>query len=142
MNMALEHRGFALFQRLGSKLRRISLILDQFSYWRSALLWLVIFINTTFSIYTTIFIYNNQQNLPSTIPLLFFIQNPEQQFIKTTQISLIIIGNLAIQLISISISAKNFFKLKYISHMILVCSLSSTIILFVSIYKSLSMVLP
>lgn len=142
IDLDLEYKGIAFFQRLRLKVKRISLILDQFSFWRSALLWFVIFINTALSIYTTVFIYNNQEILPPTIPLLSFIQNPEQQFIKITQISLIIIGNLTIQFISIIISARNFFKLKYISHMILVSSLISTIILFISIYKTLIMVLP
>ncbi|MEA3357114.1 MAG: hypothetical protein U9Q67_01650 [Patescibacteria group bacterium] len=141
MDMDLKLSGIPFLQRLRFRSKKMSRLLDQFIYWRSALLWFVIFINTALPLLMTAFLYKHIRNLPSEVILLHFSQDTEYRFINTSDLTIVILVNLFIQCGAAIIGSKLYFKLKQVSILILLCSILSAILTYISIYKTLMMFL-
>lgn len=140
--MNLKYKGIPFIQSLIHKMRNFSIILEQFNYWRSGLLWFVIFTNLAVSILVAYKIYSFQADLPKELPIILSQQTSESKFISTPYILIALSVNIAIQIISIAIGGKLYFRLKHVSFFILVCSTVASALFFLSINKSINMALP
>ncbi|MBN2101111.1 hypothetical protein JW710_04465 [Candidatus Dojkabacteria bacterium] len=140
LGLGIKYKGSPFLQRVSLRYRRISRIMDQFSYWRSPVLWLAIFLNTSLSIITAVYFYNNITKIPSSIALFYYYQSPSKRFINSTNVILIVLTNLIVQLFAIIVGGRLYFKSKTLAYFIQTISIITTLALFISIYKPLSLV--
>jgi hypothetical protein len=141
IDMNLKYSNFSFLNKWFYKLRKSAMMLEQFNFWRSPLLWLQIFTVSFTTIYSAIFLYQRRTDLPNQISLFYFQQNPDLRYINTDSILILIAVNILFQLISMFISSKVFFKCKFLSNFVLINSIFSNIFLNIAIFKILRLTL-
>jgi hypothetical protein len=141
LNMDLKFSRLSFIHKIIYKAKKSSVILDQFNYWRSPILWLQIFVITFTTVYGAIFIYQKRTELPNTIPFFFFQQDVTARFIPTDSVLILMAVNIIFQFFSIYVASKTFFKFKFLSTFILINSIVSNIIFNLALFKVLRMTL-
>jgi hypothetical protein len=141
LDMNLKFSNFAFVNKIIYRLKKSTAFLDQFNFWRSPVLWLQIFVITFTTIYGAIFIYQKRTLLPDEIPLFFFQQETTARFINIDAVLILMAGNILLQIISIFISSRVFFKFKFLSHFVLLNSIVSNIVFNLALFKVLRLTL-
>ncbi len=141
MGMDLQFSRFSFLHKLLYQLKRSAWVLEQFSFWRSPILWLQIFVTTFTTIYGAIFIYQKRIDLPDKIPLLYFRQDVASRLINTDTVLIILAVNVALQIVSIFVSSRIYFKFKFLSHFLILCSIISNIFFNLALFKVLRLTL-
>ncbi len=139
MKMGLKYSGNIL-NRIKYRLLKISAFLDQFKFWRSPLLWFDIFINAAATTYSTTWIYSNWDKLPDEITFFYYFSNESKRFISLTDVINTIFIYLFIQLVSVILAYKISSRFRPLATFLLVCIAITSVTFFISLYKSLSLV--
>lgn len=139
--LGIKQKGIPFIQRFIYRMRKTSLLLDRFAYWRSPLLWLVIFINLVCGIALIVIMFQNWGLLPQQIPILYYHQTQELRFISPTLIVEIIFIQVFLQFVTLILGGRIVYKYKRISIYTLIISCISSVAFFASVYKAISMFL-
>lgn len=141
LRLGLEYSGNKLFDYLRYRINKWIIVLDQFSFWRSPLLWLVIFMNGTFT-YGVFHLLLTERSFPPTIPLLYYLPDPSAALFSVTQIPYLILFYLIGQAILVYLSARLFYRAKDLSSFTLFTASLITLLFFVTLYKSILLIRP
>lgn len=141
IDMGLKYHGIPFIQKFLYRIRRFSIFLDQFNYWRLPLLWLLIFLTAASSAILTLYLFTNIENLPEQLPLLNSLSTPKDRLFYSSQITILLMINISIQIVTVIIGMKLFFKSKQITTMLLIISVLASIFLFIGIFKPMNMAL-
>lgn len=138
--LEIEYKGNKTFERLHYKSSKIFVILDQFAFWRSPLLWLLIFVNLGLS-YAFLHLYYSVDTPPA-IPFLYYIPDDNDVLVPTVSLPLFLLAHSVLQFICVYISAKMYYKLKHYSRFIILASILVTLFFYTTMFKSLMLTLP
>lgn len=136
----IEYKGIKTFERLHYRSSKIFAILDQFAFWRSPLLWLLIYVNLLLSYIFLRHYYT--VDTPPTIPLLYYLPNDNDILVSSSSLPLFLLAHSVLQFTGIYISAKMYYKLKQYSKFIILASLLVTLFFYTAMFKSLILTLP
>jgi hypothetical protein len=140
ISMSLKFPGSNLFKQIKHRFSKISTLLDQYMFWRSPLLWFIVFVNAGSTILITTWIYSNLDKLPDQVSIFYYHFNQSSRFIETTDITSFIFLNIFLQIVMILIASKVSQRFKPLSTFLLTCSTITSITFYIAIYKSLSLV--
>ena len=141
MSLGLEYSGNRLLQFLSFRTKKYVNIIEQFSYWRSPLVWLLIFLNVVFA-YSLISFVSGTAGIPPEIPLFPFSPQIDGVMFDTSLVSTLVIIFGLTQFIVILISFRLYYKLKDLSQFVLAISALLTVLFFLALYKSIEITLP
>ena len=141
LKLGLGYSGSKFFQFISYRIKRYVVLLEQFSYWRSPLVWLLIFLNVVFS-YAIISFSSSAHSLPPEISLFHYAGRLQDILFDSSLIPILVVIFGLIQFIVLLISSHIHYKLRDLSQFILAISVLLTILFFLSLYKSISVTLP
>lgn len=120
--------------------RRISLILDQLTFWRSPVLWLLLFLNGVL-IYSLLPLLTSDK-LPPDVPIFYYGLTTETILFPSDWLEYLFAGFLATQFVSILVSSGLYYRLKQLSFFILLSSILTTFLFGITVFKSVTLTLP
>lgn len=141
MEMGLRYSGSNLFKLIRYRLSKISTLLDQYMFWRSPLLWFVIFINIGATVFSTTWIYSNITKLPDQVALFYFNFDQSNRFIEIPDLVTFIFLNLGLQVVTVMLASKVSTRFKPLSSFLLTCSAITSLAFYIALYKALSLVI-
>jgi hypothetical protein len=140
IQMGLKFSGSSLFKKIRYKLSSISTLLDQYMFWRSPLLWFIVFVNAGSTIFATTWLYSNLDKLPDQIALFYYHFDQSNRFLNTQDLTSFIFLNVFIQAVMIIIASKVSQRFKPLSTFLLTCAAITSITFYIALYKALSLV--
>lgn len=140
LSLGLSFRNSRLAEYLRYKITKLLILLDEVSFSRLPILYLVIFIDATLG-YWLYFVVLRSRQLPPYLPILYF--SPQVNTLTATNDLLnLFFFLIALHLLSIYVSSKIFYKLRQLSNLLLLCCVLTSILFFITTYKSASLSLP
>lgn len=120
--------------------QKFTLLLDQLSFWRSPILWLLIFTNGMlfYLLYPSLI----SEKLPPGIPIFNYALTTNSVLFPSENLFYFLGAFLGAQLFSVYIASRTYYRLKQLSLFILLSSILSTFLFGVTMYKSISLTLP
>ena len=140
IKMGLKYSGGSIFKRIRYRISKFSILLDQYMFWRTPLLWFDIFLNVTATILSTTWIYSNWDKLPDKVSLWYYFFDDIKRFNSSTDIINLIFIHLAIQTVSLLLAYKISPRFRPLATFLLVCICIASLSFYIAIYKSLSLV--
>ena len=140
IKMGLKYTGGSIFKKIQFRISRFSILLDQYMFWRTPLLWFDIFLNVAASIFATTWIYSNTDKLPGEVSLWYYFFEDIRRFSSSTDIISLVFIHLTIQMITLVIAYKISPRFRPLATFLLVCICITSISFYIAIYKSLSLV--
>ena len=137
----LKYSGFPFIERINHRIGKYYVVLDQFNFWKSSSLWVVIFLNIIGSFFVINLVLSNAGSIPQQIPIFFYLKSMDSRFIDLNTLLILIASNIFIQLFTIYISNKTYFKMRNLSVIVLITLIISSSLFYLSIFKSLRMLL-
>lgn len=141
LELGLTVPGNQFAARVKHRTRYVVLLLEQFSYWRSALLWFLILTNVVCS-YALFSILKTVEGVPPTIPLLYYADSTSGILVETHVIPYFTAIYLGIQCFIIFLCFRLHFKVRALSQFLLIISILLTVLFFAGLYKSITLTLP
>ena len=138
--LGLSFKGSRLLEFMKYKVGKFMILLDEVSYWRQPLLYLIMFIDGILG-YWLFSIVLRSGLLPPKVPLLFYSVKTDT-LIRSNDTLFLFLFLLALHVLAIYISSKLFYRFRQLSTFILLACCFSSIIFFISVYKSLSLTFP
>ncbi|MDD3661482.1 MAG: hypothetical protein PHG63_00265 [Candidatus Dojkabacteria bacterium] len=141
MPLHLRYSGIRVLDVLRFKISRTAVLLDHFSFWRSPLLWLIIFINITVSYLCLAYLFR-RPDLPPAIPLLYFSHETSTVQVTQSTVYTLFFAHLVVQALVLYSAARLFYKVKHVSFFILISALLTAFLFYTTILKSILLTLP
>ncbi len=142
MKLGIKYHGIPFFQRIKSRVWKTSVVLEQFVYWRSPLVWLSVFVNASFSILVATWFFSKTDVMPPFVPLFYYFHEIERTMIASSYIPLIIGVNVLMQLLLMIINAKIFLTSRGLSRFLMCCTTLIALLFYAAIYKTISLSIP
>ena len=141
IKMGLKFSGSKVLEYLRHRLRTVTTLLDQYTFWRSPILWLILFMNVVFT-YVILTQILKTNLLPPSIPLFYYTSKSAPLLIEVDIIPYIIVIYLSLQMIGIFVASKLYFRLKTLSTFTLLVCILATFLFYLALYKSITLTLP
>jgi hypothetical protein len=138
--LEIEYKGNKTFERLHYKSSKLFIILDQFAFWRSPLLWLLIFVNIGLA-YGFMHLYLSIE-APPAVPLLYYLSDDKDIPVPALSLPLFLLVHSVLQCTGVYVSARMYYKLKQYSRFIMLASILVTLLFYATMFKSLTLTLP
>jgi hypothetical protein len=140
LSLGIEYRGNKTVERIHYKSRRIFLLLDQFAFWRSPLLWLLIFVNAGLGyLFLSLFF---SADTPPTIPLMYYLANESDALVPAISLPFFVAAHFVLQAAGVYVAGRMYYKLKQYSRFLLMASIVVTMLFYATMFKSLTLTLP
>lgn len=140
IEMGLKYSGSSLLGAVHFRLKKFSTLFNQFIFWRSPLLWFIVFVNASATTFLTTWIYANMDKLPSEITFHYYLFEQSAKFITITDTINKIFVHIFIQFVTLIIASRISPRFRQLSTFILVCSAITSLAFFLALYKALSLV--
>lgn len=140
LTLGLSFRNSRFAEYVRYKITKLLILLDEVTFSRLPVLYLVIFIDATLG-YWLYFIVLGSQKLPPYFPILYF--SPQVDTLTATSDMLnLFFFLLSLHFLSIYVSSRIFYKLRQLSILLLLCCILTSVLFFITVYKSASLSLP
>ncbi len=142
LQLGLHFSGLRLLEYIRFRFKKLLIFLDQLSFWRAPALWLIFFLNGTASYMLFNTIRSERSVLPPNIPLLFFADTTYGSLLSTDSLMHVLIIQLLFQLLIVILAFRISLRLKQLSKFMLIISILSSTLFYITLYKSLWLTLP
>lgn len=137
--LGLSFKSSRLIEYLKYRVNKVLVFLDEISFWRLPVLYFVLFIDGTVA-YWIIFTVLRWHQLPPQIPILYF--SPQVNTLTaTSDILTLFLFLMVLHVLAIYVSAKLFYKFRQLSVFLLIGCVLSSVLYFLTLYKSISLTL-